>query len=559
MAIRLRVYPKQEARVTDYRMVMSQLLQGRSYREIEAIAGCSHRTIAKAKKICDEQGLSTEDQIEALTAEEIDALFTDGRKNASTDFVGFDVGAAVKKRSGSKKLPLRVLWADYLETEGAPGQRHYSYQRFCQIIGEYVEVNDLTMRIAHIPGHTMQVDWAGTAMAIFDPVTGSRTRVSVFVASLPYSGMVFACGCLDEKAANWPDAHVQAFEYFGGVTQVVVPDNTSTASNQIARGDRAREVNHAYRDFLEYHRTAAVPTRAVRPRDKGHVESGVKIVTNWVIGRLADRRFASLDELGEAIRVHVDQINDRIPFRGQKISRRELFAEHEQPQLLALPEARWQPVTWKKSKVNRDYHVEIATVKYSVPHTFAGQLVDVKITGDKLVIMCDGEVIASHTVSGRRHSYVTDPEHVPAQHLQSSDLWSRAYFVRQAHKVGPHTVAAIGDLLDRQRIEAQGYRSCQNILALGKSDKQLLERACGQLVSEQTRRAISYTAVKQRLAALRAQAAARPTTTAASATATSAVPPEGRRDTTGAHLAGPEQFSLSALTGADVTDEGEAK
>ena len=51
--------------------------------------------------------------------------------------------------------------------------------------------------------------------------------------------------------------------------------------------------------------------------------------------------------------------------------------------------------------------------------------------------------------------------------------------------------------------EAQGYRSCQNILALGKSDKQLLERACGQLVSEQTRRAISYTAVKQRLAALR--------------------------------------------------------
>lgn len=340
--------------MTDYRLVMSQLLQGRSYREIEAIAGCSHRTIAKAKKICGERELTTEDQIEALTAEEIDALFTDGRKNASIDFVMFDVAAAVKKRSGKKKLPLRVLWANYLETEGAPGQRHYSYQRFCQIIGEYVEVNDLTMRIAHVPGHTMQVDWAGTTMAIFDPVTGSRTRVSVFVASLPYSGMVFACGCLDEKAANWLDAHVQAFEYFGGVTQVVVPDNTSTASNQITRGDRAREVNHAYRDFLEYHRTAAVPTRAVRPRDKGHVESGVKIVTNWVIGRLADRRFASLDDLGEAINVQVDQINDRIPFRGQKISRRELFAEHEQPQLLALPDARWQPVTWRKSKVNRD-------------------------------------------------------------------------------------------------------------------------------------------------------------------------------------------------------------
>lgn len=187
-------------------------------------------------------------------------MFADGRKRPSEEFIAFDVAATVTKRSGKKKLPLRVLWANYLESEGSPRQRHYSYQRFCQIVGEYVEVNELTMRITHVPGHTMQVDWAGTAMAIFDPVTGTKTRVSVFVASLPYSGMVFACGCLDQKASNWLDAHLQAFEYFGGVTQVVIPDNASTASNQISRGDRAREVNRAHRNFLEYHHTAAVPS-----------------------------------------------------------------------------------------------------------------------------------------------------------------------------------------------------------------------------------------------------------------------------------------------------------
>lgn len=548
--------------MTDYRLVMSLLLQDRSYRDIEAIAGCSHRTIAKAKKVCHDHGLNATSQVDVLSAEEIDALFADGRKTPSEEFVAFDVAAIVKKRTGKKKLPLRVLWANYLDTDGSPGQRHYSYQRFCQIVGEYVEVNDLTMRIAHVPGHTMQVDWAGTKMAIFDPITGTKTTVSVFVASLPYSGMVFACGCLDEKMPNWLDAHVQAFEYFGGLTQVIIPDNASTASNQISRGDRARDVNREYRDFLEYHHTAAVPTRSAAPRDKGNVEAGVKVVTNWVIGRLADRRFASLDDLAEAIAAEVDAINDRTPFRGQQISRRDLFAEHEKSELIALPEARWQPVIWKKSKVNRDYHVEIATVKYSVPHTFAGQHVDVKITGQALTVMCGGEVIASHTVSGRRHSFVTDPDHVPAQHLQSADLWSRAYFVRQAHKIGPNTVAAITEVLDRQRIEAQGYRSCQNILALGKGDnKMLLERACGQLISETARRAISYTAVKQQLAALRAQAAARPTTTAvapSSANATPVAAPPGRRDTHGAHLAGPEQFSLAALTGTpSALDEGD--
>ena len=544
--------------MTDYRLVMSLLLQNRSYRDIEAIAGCSHRTIAKAKRVCHDNGLTAAGQVEALSSEEIDALFTDGRKTPSEEFVAFDVAATVKKRTGKNKLPLRVLWANYLDTDGSPGQRHYSYQRFCQIIGEYVEVNELTMRITHVPGHTMQVDWAGTKMAIFDPVTGTRTTVSVFVASLPYSGMVFACGCLDEKMPNWLDAHLQAFEYFGGAAQMIVPDNASTASNQITRGDRAREVNREYRDFLEYHHTAAVPTRSAAPRDKGNVEAGVKVATNWVIGRLADRRFASLDDLNEAIAAEVESINDRTPFRGQKTSRRELLTEHEKSELIALPEARWQPVIWKKSKVNRDYHVEIATVKYSVPYPFAGQHVDVKITGQRLTVMAGGEVIASHAVSGKRHSFVTDPDHVPAQHLQSSDLWSRAYFVRQAHKIGPNTVAAISEVLDRQRIEAQGYRSCQNILALARGDnKMLLERACGQLVSETARRAISYTAVKQQLAALRAQAAARPTTTAAPpATTTRLAPPPGQRDTTRAHLAGPEQFSLAALTGRPSTSIG---
>jgi hypothetical protein len=61
------------------------------------------------------------------------------------------------------------------------------------------------------------------------------------------------------------------------------------------------------------------------------------------------------------------------------------------------------------------------------------------------------------------------------------------------------------------------------------------------------------------LAALRAQAAARPmTTTSAVAATTSLAPPPGRRDTTGAHLAGPEQFSLAALTGGPSPSSGTA-
>lgn len=133
---------------------------------------------------------------------------------------------------------------------------------------------------------------------------------------------------------------------------------------------------------------------------------------------------------------------------------------------------------------------------------------------------------------------------------------------RQAHKVGPHTVTAITSVLDARPIEAQGYRTCQNILALGTGDnKALLEHACRHLVDADSPRAVSYTAVKQRLAALRAQAAARPTTTDPPPPTPRIDPAPGPRDTRGAHLAGPESFSLDALLGKTdpIHDEGGQK
>ena len=477
----------------------------------------------------------------------------DGRKAASEQFVGFDAARLVKQRTGKQKIPLKVLWARYLETDATPGQRHYSYQRFCQIVGDYVDVNQLTMRIQHVPGHTMQVDWAGQKMVVFDPITGTKTRVSIFVASLPYSGLVFAHGYVNERQPNWFDGHQRAFEYAGGVTQVVIPDNTSTASNQIAKGDRARQVNDAYQEFLVYYHTAAVPTNPGAPQEKGNVEAGVKVVTHEIIQFLADRRFASLDEVNAAISQRVEVINGRTPFRGNKeVSRQDLFEEHERHALLALPEQRWQPVVWRKSKVNRDYHIEIATVKYSVPYAYAGQRVDVRIIGDHMAVMANDQIIAEHTVADAKHVFITDPDHAPAHHRAASGLWIRAYFERQAHKIGPATVEAITRVLNRQRIEAQGYRTCQNILGLAKGstdNKRLLEQACQELIARDTDRLISYTSVKQQLAALRAQAAARPTT-GATKTGTQRGPTplgSGPRDTRGAHLAGPDRFSLDAL------------
>ncbi len=540
--------------MADYRLIMTLLLQQRPYRQIEVMAGCSHRAIARARRVLDAERLSTAAQIEALTVEDLDRLFADGRKTVSGEFVPVDVDKVVAARVGRKKPPLKVLWARYLTSgQDVPGARFYGYDRFCEIVTEHVRTHDLTAAIAHVPGHTMQVDWAGTRMQLTDPVSRRTTAVSVFVASLPYSGLVFAFGCLDEKKPAWLDAHRRAFEYIGGVPLVIVPDNASTASNQISKAERARDVNVAYAEFLEHYRTAAVPTRSSRPRDKGHVEAGVKVVTNWVIHYLADRTFASLDELNDAIAAQVEVINGRTPFRGETRNRRDWFEQSERHELLDLPEQRWEPVAWRTAKVHRDWHIQIDSIKYSVPYRFAGLGVDVRIIGDTLDVIADGEIIATHQRGQRSNGYVTDPEHQPAHLQDSMNLWTRGYFLRQAGKVGPATVTALEQLLDEQKIEAQGFRSCMNILDLGKrGNRALLEQACRQLTDTDADRRITYTAVKNHITALRAQQDQRPATYPAGGRPEPGSPPQrsAARDTSRAYLAGASAFSLDALTGA---------
>jgi transposase len=550
--------------MTDYRYVMGLLVQGFAYRQVEAMAGCSHRAIARARRVLDEEQLTTAEQVEALTAEELDRLFVDGRKGVVAEFVPVDIDKVVAARLGRKKPPLKVLWARYLRSDAPSGARFYGYERFCQIVAEHVRVNDLTLPVAHVPGHTMQVDWAGTSMQLTDPVTRAVTRVPVFVASLPFSGMVFAYGCPDEKQPAWCDAHRRAFEYFEGVAQVIVPDNASTASNQISRTDRAREVNCSYADFLQYYGAAAVPTRSNRPRDKGNVEAGVKVVTNWVIHFLQDRMLASLDDLNDAVAAQVEEINDRTPFRGQARSRRDWFEQHERGELIALPAQRWEPVIWRKAKVHRDWHIQLDTIKYSVPYRFAGRGVDVRIIGTTIELLADGQIIATHQQGQHRNGYVTDPEHAPPHYESMTGLWTRGYFLRQAAKVGPGAVTALTRLLDSKAIEAQGYRSCMNILDLGKRAGQnriLLEQACRRLVEEDPHRQITYTGVKHRMSALRAEADQRPTTASDGGGSGSMPAPNvgaarvSGRDTSRAHLAGAQAFSLDALT--TVTPAGE--
>lgn len=159
---------------------MTLLLQGNSYRTIQARCGATHATIAKGRKALNRHNITTEAQVLGYSTDELFALIDDGRTTTSDEYVPIDFATAITVRIGRKKIPFNVLWATYLNQPTAPGRRHCSYERFRQLINRNIQAQGLTTRVHHVPGHTCQGDWARTKMQIVDPIAKKTTKVSIF-------------------------------------------------------------------------------------------------------------------------------------------------------------------------------------------------------------------------------------------------------------------------------------------------------------------------------------------------------------------------------------------
>ena len=225
-------------------------------------------------------------------------------------------------------------------------------------------------------------------------------------------------------------------------------------------------VNRTYADMARHYRTAIVPARPYKPRDKAKVEVGVQVVGRWILARLRHRRFFSLADLNAAIRALLDDLNDR-PMRSWGTSRRALYDQLDRLALEPLPAEPYEYAEWKRCRVNLDYHVEIAKHYYSVPHQLIRQEVEARITAATVEIFHRGKRVASHRRSARPHRPTTVVEHMPSSHRRYCG-WTHERIRREAAAVGDNT-AILADVILRSRPHPeQGFRSCIGILGLVK-------------------------------------------------------------------------------------------
>lgn len=481
--------------MANYRKIMDLLLSERSYRDIATIVGCSQRDIARTRRVINEHGITSS---QSITDEDL-TLWLPDRRRVVDEYDQPDFEGVLDRRRHQRHFTLLQAWRRY--TDAVSEKKKYGYSQFCALFAEYVNRNDLVGVLHHEPGRAMLVDWAGDTLDIVDAVDGVVSKAYLFVAVLPYSGLIYCQAFLNMKTPAWLDAHMAAFAYCGGVVQIVVPDNPTTSTHRRTRGDGERVINARYQDMADHYGVAIVPARVKKPRDKAAVENAVNVVNKRVIGYLDAEVFESLDELREAVAERVHEINYEL-VRADDTTRIQRFDAEEAHLLAPLPDTRFEEVEWKQAKAGRNYHVRADYQHYSVPYQLAGQILRVRLTATRVTIFNGSELVCDHRRrTGRKGQYSTLPEHVPIQHHNIDGLWSASWFTRRAQTFGPATVAIIEDILTRHTIEAQGYLDCQNILSgLGKKNKTRLEAACQELLNRGGYP--TYTTLKRLMAAI---------------------------------------------------------
>ena len=374
-----------------------------------------------------------------------------------------------------KGVTLRLLWEEYTATHGAVA---YRYSRFCELYRQWHGRQKRSMRQQHLAGEKLFIDYCGPTVDVVDGATGQIRPTQIFVAVLGASNYTYAEATWSQGMSDWIGSHVRAFEFFGGVPLLLVPDNLKSA---VSRADRyAPEVNPTYAELARHYGTTILPARPYKPKDKAKAEVAVQVVERWILARLRHRTFFFLDELNSAIRGLLGELNNR-PLQRQKVSRRELFETLDQPALRPLPSSPYEYAQWKKAKVGIDYHIEFEGRLYSVSHSLVGQVVELRITAALVTVLMKGKQVALHQRHGSGR-FSTQPHHMPKSHRRHQQ-WSPGRFLNWAKQMGPATLTVVQHQLETRPHPEHGYRACLGILHQARHyGNQRLEPACAQAI-----------------------------------------------------------------------------
>jgi transposase len=254
------------------------------------------------------------------------------------------------------------------------------------------------------PAQAMQVDWGECGRV----QVGSTTRkVSVFVAVLCYSRLVFIEFTLSQRKAEFYRSLVHALEFFGASPRAVIVDNLKTAV--INGSGRAACFHPEFLALCGHFYMQPIACERRDPESKGIVEASVRYVKRNALAGRGDElvRFEDYVALAPRWRDQVANVRIHETTRERPVDR----FQRERPLLRTLPVIPFDTDEIVPAVVNPHARIKFDGNRYSVPPNLARQTVTVRASSHDVRIFYQGRVVAQHVRSYERRQLIVLPDH----------------------------------------------------------------------------------------------------------------------------------------------------
>lgn len=462
------------------------LVDKQSKRKIASITGIPYSTVHDNIALVQAKGL-TWSQIDAMSEATLEQVLSESDKQRPLPDWGF-----IEKELKRPGVTLQLLWHEFKEAH----PEGYQYSRFCEIYEIWRKKNDVYTPQFHKAGEELFVDYSGDKIAFICSETGEAVEAEIFVAALGASGRIYVEASRSQQLPFWIESHVNTFEFNGGVTELVIPDNLKSG---VTKPDRYEAViNRTYEDMANYYGTCIVPARPGRPKDKSIVEKAVQTVQRDILAPLRNQTFFGLPALNHSIWEQLKPLNDR-PFQKRSGSRQTCYEEIDKPALKPLPETRYCYREWStKLRVGQNHHVLVDQHSYSTPFCYAREEVEAAMDTKMVEIFRKGELIARHCRSYHVGGITTLLEHMPTNYQHHNDSFDKGKLLSKARDMGPNVSLWAEKIFAlKGRPPETSLRTLQGALSLAKEfSKERLDAICGRALALEIH---SYKALKSML------------------------------------------------------------
>lgn len=366
-----------------------------------------------------------------------------------------------KQMKTYKHMTMTILHEEYL----AENPNGLKYTQFCERYREYINSRKISMHVERKAGERMEIDWVGDKIKYTDK-TGKQCVACFFVSTLGRSTLPYVEAFSDQTKISFQTGVIHALEYYGGVPQIIVPDNDKSAVTKASKYDPI--LNSSFSELVEYYGCECIPARVRTPKDKPGVEKAVfDSVERYILLKIRHIQFHSIEEVNIMVRQYLEEFINK-PFQKKEGSRKSVFINEDKPMLKPLPKFKYEIIDVIKAKVNIDYHIEYKKKYYSVPYQLIGKEVEIKAKTLTIEIWHNNERVYTHARS-YKNLYTTLPEHMPEKHQAYKNI-NQQSFKRWASSISPEVLEFVNGMFNGVIIEQIRYRGCLGLQKLSRSN-----------------------------------------------------------------------------------------